>query len=1210
LKPFHILNTPLSRTNLIEASAGTGKTYTIEGLFVRLILEQRLLVDQILVVTFTKAATEELRDRIRRKLSSTKEAFAAGSSQDPLIEALLNNYDDHHAQQAAVHDALINFDKAAIFTIHGFCQRLLYENAFETGNLFDTELITDQKDLVQELADDYWRINFYQAPLEFITYIADKLNGPSGLSRLLHYLRSSEIKIIPNIEQPALRKLKPYRKALMRLQRNWRNSRDMVMQVLKDEALDGRLYGSLKSPRNGSQLTPRDLKILALTHAMDHLTDNPGCGFPLFKGFEKFTAAYLAKAVKKDQMPPQHDFFNHCQQLHEIAGVLEQEMEHNLLFLKTQLFDFARSELFKRKARKNAYYFDDLLLIAKTALQSDRGKHLAEAIRNKYKAALVDEFQDTDDTQYEIFSRLFSTKDNLLFFIGDPKQAIYGFRGADIFSYLKAAENVASRYTLTTNWRSSPDLIAATNTIFTNVKLPFAFKEIPFERVKPGITSTAKEETTEAAITLWYLNSGKREGKQKAMNKTEAVQMIAAAAAEEICRLISPDEDNIPRQDIAVLVRTNRQARIIRDCLLAKNIPAVLFTTENIFDSREALELQKALISISEPGNLAYLKAALVMDLLGTDGHGIANADQTYAGWDMRLSNMREYHHIWNAYGFIRMFRLFIDREAIKKRLLSYPDGDRRLTNLLHLAEIIHRVSLEKNLGINGVLKWLAEQRDPSSPRLEEHQLRLESDAHAVKIVTIHKSKGLEYPIVFCPFSWESALPRSKEILFHDLDNDRRLTLDLGSEAHRNHMICAKNERLAENLRLLYVAITRAKKRCYLAWGRINTAETSAMAYLFHPSGQSQAYGSKDDIVGTLKESFSSKTESEILSDLKKLEARSRGCIQVVPLPRPSDLRHRSSAEGSSKLSSRKFAGKIDHNWKISSYSSLLSARPMDIDFPDYDSVSQITGPFSKSLSDFSHPIARHNFDDINAFPKGARAGIFFHDIYEHIDFKNAVEDHIRQVVIQKLREYGFDHRWRQTVCSTIRKTITTPLLSHQEGFALSAISSADRINEMEFHFPLKKVSPEVLQNIFQGNDALGVPDSYADQLEKLVFSPATGFMKGYMDMVFQHKGKFYLVDWKSNHLGSRSEHYTREALQNTMVENFYILQYHLYTLALYQYLRLRNPHFNYESGFGGIFYIFIRGVESIRKTTRGIYADRPSSDLVNALGAALITGF
>ncbi|MGD2187198.1 MAG: UvrD-helicase domain-containing protein, partial [Desulfobacterales bacterium] len=750
MEPFDLINTPLEGINLIEASAGTGKTYTIEGLFLRLILEKRLQIDQILVVTFTKAATEELRDRIRDKLRQAEKAFHNASSRDDLLNDLLKRQTDHRVATDLIHDALVEFDKAPIFTIHGFCARILYEHAFETANLFDTELITEQTELVREVAEDFWRINFYHAPLEFISYFTQKIKGPRYFWRLLSKLRAAEMNIVPEISKPRLKGITAFRTAFQRLKDQWPDARKTVINALQDPSLSGTQYGSLRPAENGSAMTKRDIKILAMVDDMDKYMLSNSTGFPLFRNFEKFTTHQLNSAVKKNQQPPSHDFFIACDEVYRLAADLEAEMENYLVYLKTELFAYASSELMERKAAKNIQFFDDLLMLVKKALMTQKGNPLAEAIRQKYKAALVDEFQDTDSVQYEIFSRLFSAEDSLLFMIGDPKQAIYSFRGADIFSYIKAARHAKSKFTLTENWRSEPLLIKAVNTIFSNVKNPFIFKGIPFEHARSGDKRSITAKASKTPLTLWYLDSRIHSDRNKPINKTQAEELIAAALAEEICRIVSVQTEPWLPGDIAVLVRTNRQAQLVKDRLSAKGLPSVLYSTGNIFDSHEAMEIEKVLLSIAEPDNMGYLSAALTMDMMGVKGEDLLSLQRDARQWENRVAQIRDYFRMWQRSGFMRMFQMLLALEKIRQRLLSFPDGERRLTNVLQLAEILHQESIQKNLGMTGVLKWLAEQRDPQSPRLEEHQLRLESDEEAVKIATIHKSKGLEYPVVFC----------------------------------------------------------------------------------------------------------------------------------------------------------------------------------------------------------------------------------------------------------------------------------------------------------------------------------------------------------------------------------------------------------------------------------------------------------------------------
>ena len=1213
MQPLDLINTPLEGINLIEASAGTGKTYAIEGLFLRLILEKQLRVDQVLVVTFTKAATEELRDRIRGKLLQAEKTFTTGTSKDHLLADLLQRQKDHTVAVDLIHDALVEFDKAPIFTIHGFCARILYEHAFETTNLFDSELISDQTELVRDVAEDFWRSHFYDAPQEFISYFTEKIKSPVYFRRLLNKTGATEFKIIPQIEKPPFKTLPAFRKAYQRLKDQWPTTRTVVMETLRDPALSGTYYGSLKPAENDPAMTKRDLKILSMSEAMDKYAAANSAGFPLFKSFENFTAQKITKATRKKESPPSHEFFKTCDDVYRRADALQAELENYFVYLKTQLFNDAPAALKRRKSEKNIQFFDDLLILVKQALTDKKSNPLAAAIRQKYKAALVDEFQDTDEVQYEIFSRLFSAEDSLLFMIGDPKQAIYSFRGADIFSYLKAARHAQEKFTLTKNWRSNPHLITAVNTLFSNLKNPFLFEEIPFENATPGIQDSNESKEKEIPLTIWYLDSRVHAGGNKPVNKTEAVRLIAAAVAEEICRIVTEKAASWQPGDIAVLVRTNRQAQQVKERLSAKGLPSVLYSTGNIFDSDEAMQIEKILLSISEPDNPGYLKAALAMNMMGARGEDLLCERLDVQQWEHRLASFREYFQMWQRSGFIRMFQMVLSREKIRQRLLSFPDGERQLTNLLHLAEIIHQESTRLNLGISGVLKWLAEQRDPQSPRLEEHQLRLETDEDAIKIVTIHKSKGLEYPVVFCPYGWEGSLVKDPEIIFHQQsksDDEQSLTLDLGSDSRDLNLIQAQNELLAENIRLLYVALTRAKSKCYLAWGNINAAESSALAYLLHTAGGSQIDDRSEDIVGELIKQVRRKSDEDRIVELDRLVKNSQGSVEVTTLPAPSGCNYFEQPGAADPMIAREFQGKIDHTWQVSSYSSLVSRRMIDIDQPDRDALGDLFRHLEGTTENWVDPREPREHDNIFGFPKGARAGNFFHDILENLDYTDYSTQALSEPVRRTLLSYGFDSTWHDTVCETIAHVLMVSLSPAQPELALSSISFEQRVNEMEFYFPLNRITPQKLRSVFKKHSSFDSGEKLPDRIGKFAFHPVAGFMKGYMDLVFRHQGRFYLVDWKSNYLGPTIDSYRQEALQSTMQQNFYVLQYHLYVLALSQYLRLRNPAFGYASGFGGVFYLFIRGIDSRRGPEYGIYFDLPKPSLINALGKTLIPNF
>lgn len=1210
MQPFDLLYSPTAGVNLIEAGAGTGKTFTIAGLFLRLVVEKGLGVDQILAVTFTRAATEELKDRVRTRLVEAREAFLAAGSREPLIEKLLRSCEPSQALER-IRNALIDFDRAQIFTIHGFCQRLLFEHAFETAGLFDMELVTDQNRLMRSVSDDFWRKTIYPAPPEFVGFCMSRSVRADDLLSLIGRVKSPDVRIVPENESGRddgdlrFAHLDSFRSLLGRLRDLWPRSREQVAQQLKSPSLSGTSYGGMGTGGSKGEVggaSKRMLMVTSLIGAMDGFLDEKSIGFPLFESFERFTAAKLKNSTKKGCRTPEHDVFDLCDELMAVAGQLESEMIDALPALKRGCIGFARRELFLRKQQGGVVFFDDLLTLVHRALNGNGGKRLVAAVQERYKAALVDEFQDTDPVQYEIFSTLFSSDDSILFMIGDPKQAIYSFRGADIFSYMKAARHASFRHTLTQNRRSHPKLIRAVNTLFSSAHCPFVFDEIGFEPAVSGRPDDFNPADSEAGLTLWFLESGPDSAKP--VTKTDAEPLICRAVADEICRLIQPGDRSVSAGDIAVLVRTNAQAAMVRDEMLRRAVPCVVCSSENVLDTHEAAEMERLLAGISEPADARLIRAALVTDMMGVRGDQLAAIGEDSRWWEHRYADFRQYRDLWNRCGFIRMFRLLMARENVKSRLLGFSDGERRLTNVLHLSEIFHRQCTERHLGITGLIKWIRDQRDPAAVRSEEHQLRLESDEFAVKIVTIHKSKGLEYPVVFCPFAWQGSEINDKEILFHDREQDLKLTCDLGSADLEKHRAAAQNELLAENIRLLYVALTRAVSRCYLVWGRIAPARTSALTYLLY-SGDPGL--DPDNIPASLKALFDSRTDDELMEALRAVADASEGAIDLALLPDESSgcLRPPVRTEPAPPVC-RKFSGHIDTSWKISSFSSLTAGRsPEETDLPDRDDARDSEpGTQAPDMPAARDPIS------IAAFPKGAHAGIFFHSIFEHLDFTSGDPGHADALVREKLTQGGFDPIWTDAVCRMIRQVLSVPLLTGRSDFTLSVIPDSDRINEMEFYFPIRSVSARMLSRIFRDKGNGLVPGEFPEQIGKLTFSPCRGFMKGFVDMIFGFDGRYYLVDWKSNVLGADISDYRQEHLAGAMARHAYILQYCLYSLALHQYLRNRVPGYRYESHFGGVFYVFIRGVDSRMGPDSGIYHALPPAGLIEALGTSLMHGF
>ena len=909
--------------------------------------------------------------------------------------------------------------------------------------------------------------------------------------------------------------------------------------------------------------------------------------------------ARRAPRQKVEITPASHPFFDRCAEL----AAAEQRF---LAGLDWHALEFARSELPRRKNATKTQSFEDLLNRLLDALESPGGAALAAQLREQYRAALIDEFQDTDPVQYRIFRKVFVGAENFLFLIGDPKQAIYGFRGADIFTYLEAAQQAGHRYTLRENWRSESGLVNALNRLFKANPSAFVFEDIRFHEVEARRNADKKalriDGVAPPPFQVWFCE---RDGKE--ITKGEAEKSLPSIVASEIARLLNGDtqlgDRRLLAEDMAVLVPENRQVRLMQEALGALNIPSVLYTAESLFKSREVEETKRLLAAIAEPGNEPLLKAALATDTLGHTAEQIERLAADETAWQSALQRFHDHLDLWVERGFIQMFRGLLQREEVRQRLLKFPDGERRLTNLLHFGEVLHQASVENRLGVAGLLKWIATQDSSEELAPEEHQLRLERDEKAVKLVTIHRSKGLEYPIVFCPFSWKSSdiLHNRREIvLFHeplsgaqtaDREGARprapesdhtgptgsRQVRDLGSADYARHAQLARIEKLAENVRLLYVALTRAKHRCYFVWGGFRSAATSAPAWLLHPPDNKAA-----DLIAALEQNFAHLDDARMLADLRRLGDDSGGALAVADeLPPKSGEQYAPPPTDEGALHPREFTGRIQRDWRIASFSSLTAGR--DDEQPDHDAVVHARTAETEAAGVF-------------AFPRGVKAGTCLHKIFEKLDFPRWNEPATKNLINDELHAHGVSAaEFSDIVHAMLGKVLTVPL-PQQDSFALTKIAADRRLNELEFCFPLDRISPGPLHALLAKH---GVLD--ADEPERFSFSSVTGMLKGYIDLVFEWQGWFYIVDWKSNWLGNRAEDYGPAALREEILRRHYYLQYQLYTVALDKYLRLRSPGYDYERHFGGVYYVFLRGIDPARPEF-GIYYDRLGERLVRDL--------
>lgn len=1180
MQPFDLNRAPLQGACLIEASAGTGKTYTLAGVYLRLVAEQGLLPEQILVVTFTTAATAELRDRIRRRLAGAREALGLTSSDDAVLRAARERGETEEHLRRRIEEALVNFDRAAIFTIHGFCQRVLQEQAFETGSLFDTELIQDPAGLVQQAADDFWRRHVDRLPGELAGYLLTRLKGPEALAALAQSRRSPGTQVLPEPSAPRLPGLESFRTHLAEVRRCWRVGGAAAMAKLLSPALNGRVYGTLPAGADDAGSNGRRRKVADLARCLERLCRAPAPGPPLPDTLDLLTRERLARATRKGQATPQDPLFDACQALWTAGARLETEMAAALTALKATFLQEAESALESRKAADNVQFFDDLLLRVDRALEGEGGAALAEALRRRFRAALVDEFQDTDTLQYRILARLFGAGGQLFFMIGDPKQAIYSFRGADVFTYLQAARAAAHRFTLRHNWRSAPRLIQAVNALFASRPDPFRLPDIHFSPAVAGTTPAAPG-MADDPFRLWILDGRPNASNPRGMPKSDALLRVCTAVAGEIRRLVDGGGVGHPGE-VAVLVRTNHQARLIKAHLSAIRVPAMVYNAGNVFDSPESLEVERLLAAVAEPANEGRLRAALATDMLGV---GAASLD-TLEGETDRILTLTErfarYHDLWRRDGLTAMFRRLLVTEGCPARLLALPDGERRLTNVLHLLELLQQESSTRDPGLAGLVTWLAERRERRLGEPEEHQLRLESDARAVTIVTIHKSKGLEYPVVFCPFNWEALRVDDDALTFHDPNRDFRPFLDLGSPMAAQHRAWALEEALAESLRLLYVAVTRARDRCYLVHAWLPAAAGSSLAYLLDPQGTPSSAG-----------------PAEAYAELAQ---RSAGSIALGALPPARETRPLVARPAPRDLRARPLHRTLRADWRVTSYSA-LAARGAESREEAFDLDALSPTDSRAPLPADTEPIG-----ELAGFPAGARAGLFFHELLENVDFAESGEPRRALWVEDRLGAHGFPRHWAGPVAAGLGHVLGAALPSgREERLRLCGLAPQDRIAEMEFYHPLKPLALGPLVDCFQRHLPGTWSGDFTRRLERLALHPQEGALKGYIDLVFRWHSRYYLLDWKSNLLGDRIGHYHLAALEGVMTRELYVLQYHLYALALDRMLRQRLPGYRYAHHFGGVLYLFIRGMRADRPDSPGVYWDRPKEALMEELAGLLL---
>ncbi|GHG77397.1 RecBCD enzyme subunit RecB [Alishewanella longhuensis] len=1227
------LQLPLTGSVLIEASAGTGKTFTIAALYVRFILAHlprlaapatrntALLPADILVVTFTKAATAELKDRIRKRLV---QAAAVFRDSDPLEDSVLTALKAEFATELwpecayALQMASEAMDEASVKTIHSWCQSVLREHAFSSGSLFSQQLITDLAPYKLEAVRDYWRNFFYPLPAQLYQRVTELVATPDALL--------SEINGLWDLAPPACQPLhmaqlidaaeQRQQQKLAEAKHRWQLLLPRYFALIDEAEKQG--WFTKPKTHNGSKARKDFAALsdwLALATGAKTAVDEslPVLKDSLIKNYGKeFTLHYTGPALSED-LPGA--LLALQQLLQQKADLRPDLLAHAVSWCK------ARFE--QQLARDAVLGFNDIIQHTRRALTTEQGEALSAILRQQYPVALIDEFQDTDPDQYHIFNTVYqiaaNRQDLAVFLIGDPKQAIYAFRGADIYTYLQARRDTEGRhFTLATNFRSSEAMVKGANAIFIPAeKNTFAkaflfndargnqvpFVEVAAKGVDRNLIINGKP--AETAMQLWtatfaQLSDGGDDSKD--ISKSLYRQSMASRFSDYIALLLnqavagktgfqhtaaaSKTLSPLQSKDIAILVATHNEGHLMQRELRKRGLASVYLSDRNsVFDTEVARDLLLLLTACAEPANKRALLNALYTRLLNLSLPELDALQHDDMQWDNRVGQFYQFAASWQQQGVLAMIRQIMQQFKVAERLLAKTAdangnsvaGERYLTDLLHLAELLQQAAAKLE-GPQALLRFLHEhiyQRDNVQQPADEQVVRLESDAELIQIVTIHKSKGLEYPLVFLPFISLCRPVSVKDKVFNYHTSDGLPCQSIVAEP--TILQQADQERLGEDIRKLYVAVTRAKYACWLSLAPTGDWPKSALAYLL---------------------------DATTAADGKQFLARATTLfagqpLSVAPLPSFAETQHYQAKEKTSELQQfsacQMPAGHRFSPWWVASYSALK-----------YGALREPDSPQEHNLLDEQEDevAVQAAAVSLHELPRGAGPGTFLHNLLQ-----DAAEAGFAQVAKDaELRGALLARRCRHGSWAARRELLDAWLASYLQTAFMLADGKAVRLAELnlykaepEFWFAVSGVSTVQLDDlvsraVLPGYTRPGLQANYLN-----------GMLKGFIDLLFEYEGRYYVADYKSNYLGPDNSAYSQGAMRDKILASRYDMQYVLYTLALHKLLKARlQQQYCYDKHIGGVLYLFLRGQHA---ATAGAFSDKPPRELIEQLDQLLASG-
>ncbi|MBN6070655.1 exodeoxyribonuclease V subunit beta [Aggregatibacter actinomycetemcomitans] len=1218
MQPLNPISIPLNSISLIEASAGTGKTYTMGSLYLRLLLQagenafpHSLNVEQILVVTFTEMATEELKRKIRERIYDAKQKLTAYQQtrdsavfeQDDFLRQLADTITDFPLAIQRLTLAEQNMDLATIYTIHGFCRRMLMQYAFNSGIHFNLELSGEENELLLHLAQNVWRAHFYSQPYAVAAFIQKHLISPTNIVKNIKKFAGTELKLPQNRPHffdgalpDFLTKLADYSQQFATqtaaVKTRWLENEADIAQLLETEV--NTKYKSAKEQKlNRRSFTSATRpKWLAMMKAW---AESDNADFPDY--FSRFgqTAMNEQKGEEaKDALT--HSLFVEIDELLQLAE--QQELLSQALWF--HYLQMLNAQLVEYKLNHSEKSFNDLLRLLKEALYHPDNAEFARLIRYQFPFAMIDEFQDTDAVQYQIFSKIYVEQpspdvqsDSGFIMIGDPKQAIYKFRGADIFTYFQAARQAQHRFNLAKNYRSHQHVVDAVNRLFDFAEQPpFLYKDIQFLPVSARADHPQfwLNGQPEPAVRFYVDEASVKDNMAKTCAVSIQHWLQSAVENSAVFRLDGKDEElALKPESIAVLVRSRKEAELVKNELRRLGIASVYLSEDsNVFDSSVAKDLLMILTACLNPFSERHILNAVATAIFAQTSGDIQRIRMDETRWEYWVEKFIHYQRTWQKQGVLVMLHQLFQQEKITETLYPTVDGKRLVTDLLHLAELLQEAAT-LNESEAALLRWF-EKQIQGEDRQKEQQVRLESELQLVKIVTIHKSKGLEYDLVWLPFIGYASTFRGDRIATYYDEAQGAVLWDYD----KSHNALVQQEDFAEQLRLLYVALTRAKYQLVIGVPQTFEKKWSSLLYVLtqgaiQTSEKPNAYDS--------------------LPLLENLVARaSQGSVQIASTAELTPLAFLAHSETPTPLQVAKFTGNIEQNWTVTSFSAMeaihqnkayFKAQQMAesaVDFPsvfdlgkdyDFNEQGQSTETVQETAVDESaYPFGYSPFD----FPHGINIGTALHRFLEKTDFDRPLNEDKIQKLCHRLQ---LEEAWLPTLQQWINAVLHTPLSAQDPSLQLANLARQYCVKEMPFYLKLNRTFDVAAFNrVLQQHHHL--------PSEPLQFEAIKGMLRGFMDLVFYHNGKYYLADYKSNFLGVEAQNYVGTGLRQAMLTNHYDWQYLLYTLALHRYLQQRDANYDYETHFGGVFYCFLRGMNG--ENQNGVFFDKPDYALIQAL--------